>query len=221
VIWLVLDDIKESLVGLDMDRVLDLVKKAVEEGYRPIDIVNSLADGMRIIGEGYERGELFLSEIIMASEIFKEAMNILEPLVLKEEGFLKPIGRVVVGTVEGDLHDIGKNLFIMFLKSMGFDVVDLGVDVSIEKFVDAVKQYKPDIVGMSALLTTTVVNMEKVIKALEEAGLRSYVKVIVGGAAVSREYAIEIGADAGGVDAYEGALICRKWIEEKQKISAK
>ncbi len=218
---MVLDDIRESLVGLDMDRVLDLVKKAVEEGYRPIDIVNSLADGMRIIGEGYERGELFLSEIIMASEIFKEAMNILEPLVLKEEGFLKPIGRVVVGTVEGDLHDIGKNLFIMFLKSMGFDVVDLGVDVSIEKFVDAVKQYKPDIVGMSALLTTTVVNMEKVIKALEEAGLRSYVKVIVGGAAVSREYAIEIGADAGGVDAYEGALICRKWIEEKQKISAK
>uniref|UniRef100_A0A7C5TGL6 Cobalamin-binding protein n=1 Tax=Ignisphaera aggregans TaxID=334771 RepID=A0A7C5TGL6_9CREN len=204
-----------------MDKVLDLVKKAVEEGYRPIDIVNSLADGMKIIGEGYERGELFLSELIMASEIFKEAMNILEPLVLKEEGFLKPISRVVVGTVEGDLHDIGKNLFAMFLKSMGFDVIDLGVDVSIEKFVDAVKQYKPDIVGMSALLTTTVVNMEKVIKALEKAGLRSYVKVIVGGAAVTKEYAIEIGADAGGVDAYEGALICRKWIEEKQKIDVK
>jgi 5-methyltetrahydrofolate--homocysteine methyltransferase len=218
---LVLDDIKESLVGLDMDKVLDLVKRAVDEGYRPVDIVNSLADGMKIIGEGYERGELFLSEIIMASEIFKEAMNILEPLVLKEEGVLKPIGRVVVGTVEGDLHDIGKNLFTMFLKSMGFDVIDLGVDVSVEKFVDAVKQYRPDIVGMSALLTTTVVNMEKVIKALEEAGLRSYVKVIVGGAAVSKEYAIEIGADAGGIDAYEGALICRKWMEEKQKISVK
>ena len=218
---MVLDDIRGSLVALDMDKVLDLVKKAVEEGYRPIDIVNSLADGMKIIGEGYERGELFLSELIMASEIFKEAMNILEPLVLKEEGFLKPIGRVVVGTVEGDLHDIGKNLFAMFLKSMGFDVIDLGVDVSIEKFVDAVKQYKPDIVGMSALLTTTVVNMEKVIKALEKAGLRSYVKVIVGGAAVTKEYAIEIGADAGGVDAYEGALICRKWIEEKQKIDVK
>jgi 5-methyltetrahydrofolate--homocysteine methyltransferase len=218
---LVLDDIKESLVGLDMDKVLDLVKRAVDEGYRPVDIVNSLADGMKIIGEGYERGQLFLSEIIMASEIFKEAMNILEPLVLKEEGVLKPIGRVVVGTVEGDLHDIGKNLFTMFLKSMGFDVIDLGVDVSVEKFVDAVKQYRPDIVGMSALLTTTVVNMEKVIKALEEAGLRSYVKVIVGGAAVSKEYAIEIGADAGGIDAYEGALICRKWMEEKQKISVK
>lgn len=218
---MVLDDIKESLVGLDMDKVLDLVKRAVDEGYRPVDIVNSLADGMKIIGEGYERGELFLSEIIMASEIFKEAMNILEPLVLKEEGVLKPIGRVVVGTVEGDLHDIGKNLFTMFLKSMGFDVIDLGVDVSVENFVDAVKQYRPDIVGMSALLTTTVVNMEKVIKALEEAGLRSYVKVIVGGAAVSKEYAIEIGADAGGIDAYEGALICRKWMEEKQKISVK
>jgi 5-methyltetrahydrofolate--homocysteine methyltransferase len=204
-----------------MDKVLDLIKRAVDEGYRPVDIVNSLADGMKIIGEGYERGELFLSEIIMASEIFKEAMNILEPLVLKEEGVLKPIGRVVVGTVEGDLHDIGKNLFTMFLKSMGFDVIDLGVDVSVENFVDAVKQYRPDIVGMSALLTTTVVNMEKVIKALEEAGLRSYVKVIVGGAAVSKEYAIEIGADAGGIDAYEGALICRKWMEEKQKISVK
>jgi len=118
-------------------------------------------------------------------------------------------------SIEGDLHDIGKNLFIVFLRSMGFEVIDLGIDVPVKKFVDAVKQYKPDILAMSSLLTTTAGNLRKVIEALEREGLRDKVKVIVGGAAVSKEYAVEIGADAGGVDAYEGALICRKWVEEK------
>jgi methylmalonyl-CoA mutase cobalamin-binding domain/chain len=171
---------------------------------------------MRVVGERYEKNEYFLSELIMAAEIFKEAMNVLEPLILKE-GRALYIGKAVVGTVEGDLHDIGKNLFIMFLKSMGFEVIDLGVDVPPKKFVEAVKQYKPDVVGMSALLTTTVLNMKKVIDALNNEGLRNSIKVIVGGAAVTKEYANEIGADAGGIDAYEGALICRKWVEEKRK----
>jgi len=212
----VLNSIKEALVGLDLDKTIDFVKKAVEQGFKPMDIINALADGMRVVGERYEKNEYFLSELIMAAEIFKEAMNVLEPLILKE-GRALYIGKAVVGTVEGDLHDIGKNLFTMFLKSMGFEVIDLGIDVPPKKFVEAVKQYKPDVVGMSALLTTTVLNMKKVIDALNNEGLRNSIKVIVGGAAVTKEYTNEIGADAGGIDAYEGALICRKWVEEKRK----
>jgi 5-methyltetrahydrofolate--homocysteine methyltransferase len=211
----ILNSIRDSLVNLDLDKAVDFVKKAIEQGFKPLDIINVLADGMKIVGDLYERGEYFLSELIMAAEIFKEVMNILEPLIMREKEGLKPIGRVVVGTIEGDLHDIGKNLFIVFLRSMGFEVIDLGIDVPVKKFVDAVKQYKPDILAMSALLTTTAGNLRKVIEALEREGLRDKVKVIVGGAAVSKEYAVEIGADAGGVDAYEGALICRKWVEEK------
>jgi 5-methyltetrahydrofolate--homocysteine methyltransferase len=211
----ILNSIRDSLVNLDLDKTVDFVKKAIEQGFKPLDIINAMADGMKIVGDMYERGEYFLSELIMAAEIFKEVMNILEPLIMREKEGLKPIGRVVVGTIEGDLHDIGKNLFIVFLRSMGFEVIDLGIDVPVKKFVDAVKQYKPDILAMSALLTTTAGNLRKVIEALEREGLRDKVKVIVGGAAVSKEYAVEIGADAGGVDAYEGALICRKWVEEK------
>jgi len=213
----ILDNIKEFLVDFDMDRVFDFVKKAVEHGFKPLDIINAMAEGMRVVGEKYERGEYFLSELIMATEIFKEVMNFLEPLIMKEKEQVKPVGKVVVATIEGDLHDIGKNLFITFLKSMGFEVIDLGIDVPVKKFVEAVKQYNPDILAMSALLTTTASNLRKVIEALEKEGLRNKVRVIVGGAAVTKEYAIEIGADAGGVDAYEGALICRKWVEEKRR----
>ena len=210
----ILNSIKDSLVNLDLDRTIDFVRKAIEQGFKPLDIINSMADGMKVVGDMYERGEYFLSELIMVAEIFRDAMNILEPLITRGGG-ASPVGRVVVGTIEGDLHDIGKNLFIVFLRSMGFEVIDLGIDVPVKKFIDAVKQYKPDILAMSALLTTTAGNLRKVIEALEREGLRDKVKVIVGGAAVSKEYAVEIGADAGGVDAYEGALICRKWVEEK------
>jgi len=136
---------------------------------------------------------------------------------MRKKAGLKSIGRAVARTIEGDLHDIGKNLFIVFLRSMSFEVIDLGIDVSAKKFVDIVKQYKPDILAMSTLLTTTAGNLRKIIEALEREGLRNKVKVIVGDATASKEYAVEIEADTGGVDAYEGALICRKWVEEKNR----
>ncbi|MCC6016534.1 MAG: corrinoid protein [Desulfurococcaceae archaeon] len=213
----VLVKIKESLVNLDLDRTIDFVKKAIEYGVKPIDIINVLADGMKIVGDLYERGVYFVADLIIASEIFKEIMNILEPLIMREKEVLKPIGRVVIGTVEGDIHDIGKNLVTTMLRANGFEVIDLGVDVSPQKFVDAVKQYKPDIVGMSALLTSTMINMKKVIEALEKEGLRDKVKVIVGGAPLTEKFAKEIGADAYGENAVIAVEICRKLVEELRR----
>ncbi|MCC6057962.1 MAG: corrinoid protein [Desulfurococcaceae archaeon] len=213
----ILNSIKESLINLDLDRTVDFVKKAIEYGVKPIDIINAMADGMKIVGDLYERGVYFVADLIIASEIFKEVMNILEPLIMREREKFKPIGRVVIGTVEGDIHDIGKNLVITMLRANGFEVIDLGVDVSPQKFVDAVKQYKPDIVGMSALLTSTMINMKKVIEALEKEGLRDKVKIIVGGAPLTEKFAKEIGADAYGENAVIAVEICKKLVEELRR----
>ena len=210
----VLSSIKDSLVNLDMDKTIDFVKKAIELGFKPMDIINVLADGMRVVGDRYERGEYFVSDLIVASEIFKEVMSILEPLIVREKEGLRPFGRVVIGTVDGDVHDIGKNLVITMLRANGFDVIDLGVDVPPQKFVEAVKQYKPDIVGMSALLTSTMINMKRVIEALEKEGLRNSVKIIVGGAPITEKFAREIGADAYGENAVIAVDICKKLVEE-------
>jgi 5-methyltetrahydrofolate--homocysteine methyltransferase len=210
----VLSSIKDSLVNLDMDKTIDFVKKAVELGFKPMDIINALADGMRVVGVRYERGEYFVSDLIVASEIFKEVMSILEPLITRVGEVVRPFGRVVIGTVEGDVHDIGKNLVITMLRANGFEVIDLGVDVPPQKFVEAVKQHKPDIVGMSALLTSTMVNMKRVIEALEKEGLRNSVKIIVGGAPITEKFAREIGADAYGENAVIAVDICKKLVEE-------
>jgi corrinoid protein of di/trimethylamine methyltransferase len=210
----VLVKIKESLVNLDLDKTVDFVKKAIELGFKPMDIVNAMADGMKIVGDLYEKGVYFVADLIVASEIFKEVMNILEPLIRREREVVKPIGRVVIGTVEGDIHDIGKNLVVTMLRANGFEVIDLGVDVSPQKFVEAVKQYKPDIVGMSALLTSTMINMKKVIEALKKEGLRDKVKVIVGGAPLTERFAKEIGADAYGENAVIAVEICKKLVEK-------
>jgi 5-methyltetrahydrofolate--homocysteine methyltransferase len=209
----VLSEIKNSLINLDIDKTLELVKKAIDQGFKPLDIINTMAEGMKVIGDMFERGEYFISDLIVASEIFKEVMKILEPLIMKEKEVMKPIGRVVIGTIEGDIHDIGKNLVATMLRVNGFEVIDLGVDVSPQKFVEAVKQYNPDIVGMSALLTSTMMNMRKVIETLEKEGLRDKVKVIIGGAPITEEFAKRIGADAYGENAIVAVDICKRLVE--------
>jgi len=216
----VLSDIRDALVNLDLDKTLDLVKIALEQRFKPLDIVNSLAEGMKIIGEKFEKGDYFIADLLAAAEIFKEAMNILEPAIAKEGGeFVKPIGRVVIGTIEGDIHDIGKNLVALMLRINGFEILDLGVDVSAEKFIEAVKRFKPDIVGISALVTSTMVNMKKVIDALKKEGLRDRVKVIVGGAPLTEEFARSIGADAYGENAIVAVEICKRLVEELRRMS--
>jgi 5-methyltetrahydrofolate--homocysteine methyltransferase len=207
----VLARLRDCVVNLDIDGVKRAAREALDAGVTPYEaIMDGMAKGMEVVGQKYEAGEYFLAELIMAGETMKEGLSVLQPYM--KAGDMKHIGKVVIGTVEGDLHDIGKNVVITLLTASGFEVIDLGVDVPAEKFVEAVKQYKPDIVAMSALLTTTMVNMAKVIKALEQAGLRDKVKIIVGGAPLTEEYAKQIGADAYGRDAVEGVNICKKWV---------
>ncbi|MEL9940711.1 MAG: corrinoid protein [Ignisphaera sp.] len=213
----ILNRIKESLANLDMDSTLNYVREALNKGIEVKDIINTLAEAMRIVGERYERGEYFVADLIVSAEIFNNVMEILKPKIMEIRREVKPIGRVVIGTIYGDIHDIGKNLVKTFLEANGFEVIDLGTDVPPERFVEAVKQYNPDIVGISALLTSTMVHMKDVIEALKKEGLRERVKVIVGGAPVTEKFAKEIGADAYGENAFVSVEICKKLVEELRK----
>jgi len=209
----ILQKIKECIVNLDMDGAIENVKKALENKISPVEIVSkSIVEGMSIVGEKFEKGEYFLSELIVAGEIGKEIVKLLDPYLKAEEARMKKLGKVVIGTVRGDLHDIGKNIVAMMLEAAGFEVIDLGADVPPERFVEAVKEHDANIVAMSALLTVTMPEMKNVIDELKKAGLRDKVKVIVGGAPVTEEYAKSIGADGYGETAVEGVRICKQWV---------
>ena len=206
----ILNQLSEAIVELDIDSIVGLCQKAIETGVSPYDIViNGMAKGMEAVGQKYEDGEYYLAELIMAGETMKEGMTFLEPHLAENE--IKKAGTCIVGTVRGDLHDIGKNVFVSLLKAQNYEVIDLGVDISPEQFIEAVKEHKPDLVAMSALLTTTMVEMENVVKQLKEAGLRDSVKIIIGGAPLNQKYAIGIGADAAATDAVEGIRIINGW----------
>ena len=208
-----LQKIKDCIVNLDLNGAVENAKKALESKINPMDVVSKgIVEGMNIVGEKFENGEYFLSELIVAGEIGKEVLKILDPHLRAEKIQLKKLGRVVIGTVRGDLHDIGKNIVVMMLEAAGFEVIDLGADVPPEKFIEAVRQHGPNIVAMSALLTVTMPEMRNVIEELKKAGLRDKVKVIVGGAPVTEEYAKSIGADGYGETAVEGVKICKQWI---------
>ena len=213
----ILEEIKEALINLDEDRFLKLVKEALKKNVDASKIVfYSMSEGMREIGKLFEEGEYFLAEMIVAAEMFKKAMKILEPKLFEKVKKAREIfrGRVVIGTVKGDIHDIGKSLVSSMLRAAGYEVIDLGVDVPPEKFIEAVEKYEPDILGMSSLLTTTVHQMKEVIKLLEEKGLRRRVKVIIGGLATSPEYAKAIGADGWSRDAVQAVQLVDRLISK-------
>lgn len=201
----------ESFIELNEEKVLKCCKEALERGINPERVLNILTRALEEIGRKYENGEYFLAELIASGEIMKKATGILKPSLAKEVSGLKKV-RMVIGTVEGDIHDIGKNLVITIVSSLGIDIIDLGIDVPAEKFVEAVDKFKPKIVGMSALLTTTMHQMKNVIEALRKAGLRDKIKIIVGGRPVTEEFAEEIGADAYGEDAFAARKIINEWI---------
>jgi 5-methyltetrahydrofolate--homocysteine methyltransferase len=183
----------------DQKAVVEATQAALDEGLAPEKILNEgLIAGMSSIGVKFKNNEVFIPEVLIAARAMGAAMDILEPKLV--ETGVEPKGKVVIGTVKQDLHDIGKNLVTMMLKGGGFQVTDLGVDVDPEKYIEAVKEKKPHILAMSALLTTTMPNMEAVVEALKEAGLND-VKVIVGGAPVTKEFADQIGADGYAADA--------------------
>ena len=195
----------------DREKIIQLTTEALGAGTNPQDIiVHGLQAGMAVVGEKFSSGEYFLPDMLMAARAMKAALEILKPALGKTG--MPTIGKVVIGTVEGDMHDIGKNVVATFLSGNGFEVFDLGLNVPAKKFIDEVSEQKPHILGMSALLTTTMPVMDKVIKALAEAGLRSSVRVIVGGAPVTQDYANYIGADAYAHDGGKAVPVCRQLL---------
>ncbi|MDY6827011.1 MAG: corrinoid protein [Bacillota bacterium] len=190
----------QTIIDCDAGKADELTRKMVDEGVTPLDIINKgLISGMNVVGDRFKKGEMYVPEVMMAAKAMHAGMNIVKPLLL--EGESTTMGKIVVGTVSGDLHDIGKNLVAMMMESGGMEVVDLGTDVDPEKFVAAVKEHKPQVIGMSALLTTTMLSMKDTIEVLKEEGLRDSVKILVGGAPVTQDFADEIGADGWAPDA--------------------
>jgi len=195
-----LKEIYESTIVGNAPKVKELVAQALAEGVNPGDIItNHLIPAMAEVGDRFARNEFYVPEMLIAARAMQGGLAILKPLLADED--MTSAGRVVIGTVKGDLHDIGKNLVSMMLEGAGFEVVDLGVDVAPEKFAEAIKEHQAQVVALSALLTTTMTMMKVTIAALSEAGIRDQVKVIIGGAPVTQSYADEIGADGYADDA--------------------
>lgn len=205
------EELSQNVIAGHGVRVMELTKQALDNGADPVEIINrGLIPGMTVVGARFKAGQMFVPEVLMSARAMNAGMELVKPLLVGQE--LPSAGKVIIGTVKGDLHDIGKNLVGMMLESAGFSVVNLGVDVSPEKFVQAVKEHKPGVLGMSALLTTTMLSMKDVIEILKEEGLRDRVKVVVGGAPISQDFAEEIGADGFAPDAASATELCKKLL---------
>jgi 5-methyltetrahydrofolate--homocysteine methyltransferase len=204
-----LEQMKKDLYEGKADKVKAATKKALAEGMPPQDILNNgLIAGMDIVGRDFKAGDLFIPEVLLSAKAMHAGLEILRPLLAESRG--ATMGKIVIGTVQGDMHDIGKNLVSMMLEGAGFEVTDLGINTSPAKFVDAVRAQNAQIVGMAAMLTTTMPVMKKVIEALTTAGLREQVKVLVGGAPVTSAFAKQIGADAYAPDAASAVEVARQ-----------
>lgn len=202
----------DALVGCDEPKVLDLVQNGLDEGVAAKEILNQgLIAGMDVVGEKMENEDMFIPEVLMAAKVMSAAVGILKPLLAAED--MSAMGRVIIGTVKGDLHDIGKNLVAMMLESAGFEVYNLGVDISPDKFVSEVNEKNANMVCLSALLTTTMPMMKQTIDAVVESGLRDRVKIMVGGAPVTKNYANEIGADGYAPDAGSATKLAKALLQ--------
>ena len=207
------DKIAQSLIGQDVFRAADLTRVAIDDGVAAIEILNQgLLPGMQIVGEKFRSGEIFLPEIFLAGKAMKGAMALLKPAFQKEGAPSR--GKVAIGTVQDDIHDIGKNLVIMMLEGNGWEVTDLGVDVHTEQFCSVVREKELHILGLSALLTTTEPRLKEVIDSLEAAGLREKVKIMVGGAIVTQAFADEIGADGYAPNAVEAVELVDRLLNK-------
>ena len=206
-------ELEQAVIDGESEDAEAVAKKALEQGLDPLACINNgLTKGIQRVGELFSSGEYFLPELIMGADAMKVALDVLEPALLSDQ-HREVVGRVVLGTVEGDLHEIGKTLVGTMLTANGFDVIDIGVDKSVDEFIAAVKENNADIVGASALLTTTMLQQKALIQALEEAGLKDQVKVMVGGAPVTDSYAKEIGADGYAEDAISAVDMAMRLID--------
>ena len=208
-----LEDMAQSVIDGEVEDAERLARQAIEQDIDPLDAINQgFVVGVNHVGEGYAAGEMFLPDLVLAGEAMKAAVAVLEPEMKRRGTKRQMLGTVVMGTVEGDIHDIGKTLVATMLSATGFQVYDLGVDVPVETFLEKAREANADVVGLSALLTTTMVKQKTVIEALEEAGLRPQVKVMVGGAPVTRSWAEEIGADGYSEDAIGAVAVTKELV---------
>ncbi|AET66805.1 putative cobalamin binding protein [Desulfosporosinus orientis DSM 765] len=200
-------DLADAVINGDFVRVREITLRMIDDKVDPLGIINDgLIAGMNVVGIRFKAEDMYVPEVMMSAKSMAGGMELLKPLIAETD--MPSAGTIVIGTVKGDLHDIGKSLVCMILESAGFKVFNLGTDICPEMFVQAVRDYKPQIVGLSALLTTTMLNMKSTIELLIEAGLRDSVKVIVGGAPVSQSFADEIGADGYSSDAMAAKELC-------------
>ena len=209
-----LDEISKALVDGNMPEVKRLTEEVLRSGIRPVVIVNKgLIPGMDVVGIRFKKKEISVPEVLMSARAMHASLEILKPLLSRSD--MEPLGIIAIGTVKGDIHDIGKNLVGMMLEGAGFHVIDMGIDVPSEMFVEIVRKKKPDILGLSALLNVTLSSMKDTVEALENAGVKGNVKVMVGGAPVTQEFADEIRADAYAGDAREAVLKAKEILGVK------
>lgn len=210
------NDLVVAIVNLDEKRALEVARSLIRSGVDPQRILGELKAAADIIGDKYARGEFFVADLVMAGEILREVGELVRPLLRGEKRSVS-VGRLVIGTVQGDIHDIGKNIVVSMAEAAGFEVIDLGVDVAPEKFVQAIKEYAPDVVGLSGLLTLSIESMKRTVDAIREAGLRDKVKVIIGGGRVDENACRYVGADAWARDAGSGVKIMLEWVNQKKR----
>ena len=204
----------QGIIDGDMPLVQEKTQEGIDSNVEPEDILNeALIPAMAEVGRRFEVGEYFVPEMLIAARAMKAGMAIIKPKLVEKD--IKPVGKVLIGTVKGDLHDIGKNLVSMMLEGAGFEIQDAGVDVSAEQFVEALKEGSADILAMSALLTTTMTTMKTTIDAINEAGIRDQVKIIIGGAPITKAFAQEIGADGSAPDAGQAAKLAQALLAQR------
>lgn len=215
------DNRRELLIkyveGLDEENVIKLSSELLDAGTAPLDLLEIINEGMKRVGSLYESKEYYIADLIMAGLIFKQVLDLEKMTAHFHTDECNKIGKVIIGTVKGDIHDIGKDIFVGMMETNGFHVIDLGVDVDKEVFIKKVIEHQPDIVGLSGVLTYTVESMKEVVEALKEAGLREQVKVILGGNHLTKESCLYAGADNFANEATIGVKVCREWIKDSVK----
>jgi methylmalonyl-CoA mutase cobalamin-binding domain/chain len=205
----------EALVALDKNAALAATEEALDAGQDPLALVNEARQGLEVVGKKFDSGEFFLMELMRAAQIFQSVADVLNPRIVEAYGGVETTGRVLMGTVAGDIHDLGKKIVKILLECRGVEVIDLGVDVPTERFVEAVKEHRPQVVGMSALLTASVAEMNKNVEAMEAAGLRDQVKIILGGGIVGEIDQSMLKADHATVDANQGVRQIEQWTGQE------
>lgn len=213
----ILDEMSQTVIDGNREKAVQMANKAIESGIDPLEAMDAYMKGISFVGKKFASGEYFLPELIISGEAMKKAVDVLDAELKNRGSTREKSGKVVMGTVEGDLHDIGKTIVSSLLGANGFEVFDLGTDVKVDEFVSKVKEEEANIVGLSALLATTLPNQARVIESLKEAGLRDHMAVMIGGAPASQSWSDEIGADGYGKNAIEATSLAKKLITNVNK----